>query len=224
MRYLRNIVLMGLLLTAFLPAAWKNKLVFQGNVNSADGYGYTGPLTVGVKIFANEIPTNSESTVVAANDSVQYFSVHDGIYTMELTFTDVNMDTLMAQDDLYLEIHVTRTAGVDNILDDNNSRLLPRMHLLGTPMALKVRGVNIKHNNNSTGGSNFGIGTTDENNPNGLSVASGYNVGVGTATPNANLHVSGNSDVTDKNKFALKAPNIRGTKIEGTAVHNVKWE
>jgi hypothetical protein len=219
MRYLRNIVLIGLLLTVFLLAAWKDKLVFQGNINSADGNGYTGPLTVGVKIFASGTPTNNESIVVTARDNIQSFSVHDGIYTMELTFSDTDMDKLMAQDDIYLEIYVNRSSGATATIFGDSNRLLPRMHLLGTPIALKVRGVNIKHEEQ---GSSLEIGKTNKTNPNGLSVASNYNVGIGTATPNANLHVSGNE--TGEDKFALKAPNIRGTRIEGTVVRNVKWE
>ncbi|GBR73570.1 hypothetical protein NO1_0920 [Candidatus Termititenax aidoneus] len=220
MRYLRNIVLISLLLTAFLPA-WNNKLVFQGNIRGSDGYGYTGQLSVGVKIFN----VSQNGTEMIKTFHVGSANIDNGIYTVELEFTTENMDTLMAQDNIYLEIYLAQGGGVDNSAifnakeSDNSTlkyRLEPRVHLLGVPMALKVRGVHISPEGN------LGIGSYSADNSGGLSVASGYKVSIGKDAANNTyaLHVSGNA----AGATALQAANISGGTITGDKVYNVKWE
>jgi hypothetical protein len=215
-------VLCGLLLTAFLSAGsgW-NKLTFQGKVTGTDGNGYRGPITTGVKVFttANYSSEDPEDLILTRTKS---FTANDGVYTIVLDLSNTEIDALMTKDDIYFEVYLCK-GSTDNIFSTEYYRLLPRVHMLGVPIAFKAKGVNIKHSHESgkITGSSLGVGYSGKTleNKDGISIEG--RVGIGTANPQEKLHV-----VADGER-ALLVPtiNVNGQrKISATRVHNVRWE
>jgi hypothetical protein len=222
MRYLWNIFLLSLLLTAFLSAA-PTKLAFQGYVTADDGKGFTGKITTGIRVYS------TADSDVDANKILQKFpgsvQVKEGVYTVELSLEAAEADTLMTYEDIYLAIYLYKGETTEqNVFMDVN-RLKPRVHMLGVPIALKARGVNVKNNGGlligSSGSSphaNGILATGDQ---------TGGWIGIGTSNPSQPLHVSANGSTP----VALKVPTIKGTSsgtngttITATRVLNVKWE
>ncbi|MDR1323586.1 MAG: hypothetical protein LBK68_04015 [Candidatus Margulisbacteria bacterium] len=225
MRYLRNVLLLSLLLTALLPAAW-NKLTFQGYVTNAAGGGYIGNLVVGIKIYDNG-PTTEKANELLSR-SYEGLEIEGGAYTVEVTLSTTNINELMAKDNLYLAMYLHK--GTKDQMDNKNIfadryYLSPNVQILGVPIALKARGVDVKHKSTDSvyEGSSLYINYNPDSGPAGAVVTgTSGKIGIGTPTPreDVDLHVVGGT-----NTYSLSVPEIKGDgMVEATAVYHVLWE
>jgi hypothetical protein len=218
MRYLRNIFLLSLLLTVFLPAAGTSatKLTFQGYVAGSDGSGYTGQISTKIQAWS----ASKNGTLIISSGEQNGFeqqnnvNVTNGNYTLVLNLNNDSINKLMQHKDLYLEIQLKKAN--DTTQFGAAHLLSPRVHLLGVPIALKARGVSITKNSTLAVGNVSNISNIA---PDGIVVGAGNRIGIGTNNPAEALHVSANGT------YAIVAERITGNGIiYAGRVEHVKWE